>query len=186
MENALGLVEVIGYVTAIEAADAALKAANVKLMGVTKVDGGIMTVQLSGDVGAIRSAVDAGGAAAQRIGTVRATHMIPRLDPSVARMLGHIKDEVKEEPLDVVPTVLEDSDSTEVIEDITVEPINPEVVKKFTKEELEKISNQELKQLISGLGIKVSAKKLKGAKKDDLIQIIIQSEKEGDIGGNNR
>lgn len=210
MDNALGLVEVIGYVTAIEAADAALKAANVKLMAVTKVDGGIMTVQLLGDVGAIRSAVDAGGAAAERIGEVRAVHMIPRMDPAVARMLGYILEEhPSEDFLDIVPTVIENQGTTEIIEEVeestneevTIEPettqelleevaiveqIKPDTVKKFAKEELEKISNQELKKLIGEIGLKVSAKKLKGAKKDDLIQIIIQSGKEGDIGGNNR
>ncbi|MGL4344065.1 MAG: BMC domain-containing protein [Cellulosilyticaceae bacterium] len=225
MDNALGLVEVIGFVAAVEAADAALKAANVRLMGVTKVDGGIMTVQLLGDVGAIRSAVDAGGAAAERIGTVRAVHMIPRLDPAVARMLGHVavsKDTasvaVREpEVMDIIPTVFEEPQEVEILEEETteqepklpktepkkviretkdddelmeevaiIEQIKPEAVKLFTREELAKISNQELKKLISGLGIKASAKKLKGAKKDDLIQMIIQFGKEGDIGGNNR
>lgn len=208
MDNALGLVEVIGFVAAVEAADAALKAANVNLLGVTKVDGGIMTVQLTGDVGAVRSAVDAGGSAAERIGTVRAVHMIPRLDPAVARMLGHPaysrgkatsggsagvevpSEEV--EVIDVVPTVLEEPGTTEILEEVPAEEIAimeeapPEAVKVFTKEELEKISNQELKKLISAMGIKASAKKLKGAKKDDLIQIILQFGKEGDIGGNNR
>lgn len=210
MDNALGLIEVIGFVAAVEAADAALKAANVNLLGVTKVDGGIMTVQLTGDVGAIRSAVDAGGSAAERIGTVRAVHMISRLDPAVARMLGYPaytkerNDDSAEgtndtEVVDIVPTVLEEQGTTELIQEIPpedseelmeevaiIEQIKPEAVKVFTKDELEKISNQELKKLISVMGIKASAKKLKGAKKDDLIQMIIQFGKEGDIGGTDR
>lgn len=80
MNEALGLIEVIGYPTAIEAADQALKAANVKLASITKVDGGIMTVQILGDVGAVTAAVAAGGTSASKVGTIRATHVIPRVD----------------------------------------------------------------------------------------------------------
>ena len=80
MDRALGLIEVIGYPPAIEAADAALKAANIKLGGITKVGSGIVTIQLFGDVGAIKAAVEAGGESASRIGKVRATHIIPRVD----------------------------------------------------------------------------------------------------------
>lgn len=83
MDRALGLIEVIGYPPAIEAADAALKAANISLGGITKVGSGIMTVQLFGDVGAIKAAVEAGGQSASRIGKVRATHIIPRVDDSL-------------------------------------------------------------------------------------------------------
>lgn len=83
MSEALGLIEVIGYTPAVVAADAALKAANVRLAGITKVDGGIMTVQIFGDVGAIISAVEAGGMAASKVGTLRATHVIPSVDPAL-------------------------------------------------------------------------------------------------------
>lgn len=83
INEALGLIEVIGYPTAIEAADQALKAASVKLASITKVDGGIMTVQILGDVGAVTAAVAAAGAAAARVGTIRATHVIPRVDTAL-------------------------------------------------------------------------------------------------------
>lgn len=83
VNEALGLIEVIGYPTAIEAADQALKAANVKLASITKVDGGIMTVQILGDVGAVTAAVAAGGASASKVGTIRATHVIPRVDQAL-------------------------------------------------------------------------------------------------------
>jgi len=78
--NALGLIEVIGYPCAIDAADAAAKAASIKVLGISKVGSGIMTVQLSGDVGAINSAVAAGSLSASRIGKVLHTHVIPRAD----------------------------------------------------------------------------------------------------------
>ena len=81
--RALGLIEVIGLVGAIEAADAALKAANVTLIQTTKVGSGIMTVEITGDVGAVKAAVEAGAEAASRITTLRAKHVIPRIDESL-------------------------------------------------------------------------------------------------------
>lgn len=83
MDQALGLIEVIGLVPAIEGADSALKAANVTLLGVSKVGADIVTVALVGDVGAVNAAVEAGGQAAARVGTLRTTHVIARLAPQV-------------------------------------------------------------------------------------------------------
>jgi microcompartment protein CcmL/EutN len=62
----------------IEAADAMVKAANVRLVGYEKIDAGLVTAIVRGEVGAVRAAVDAGAAAARRIGTVTAVHIIPR------------------------------------------------------------------------------------------------------------
>jgi len=77
--KALGLIETIGLAAAIEAADAASKAANVTLLGYeNSKGGGLIAVKLVGDVGAVKAAVSAGSAAAQRIGKVAATHVIPR------------------------------------------------------------------------------------------------------------
>lgn len=87
MTRALGLIEVVGLTGAIEGADAALKAANVHLIGIAKVGSGIMTIQLMGDVGAITAAVDAGSQAAKRICKLRASHVIPRMDDSLENML---------------------------------------------------------------------------------------------------
>lgn len=78
--QALGLIEVIGYPPAVEAADAALKAANVTLLSIAKADAGIMTVEIIGDVGAVTAAVDAGARSAARIGLVRARHVISRVE----------------------------------------------------------------------------------------------------------
>ena len=78
MEEALGMVECRGLVAMIEAADAMVKAANVELVGYEKVDAGLVTAIVHGEVGAVKSAVEAGAAAARRIGEVVATHVIPR------------------------------------------------------------------------------------------------------------
>jgi ethanolamine utilization protein EutM len=78
LEYALGLIETRGLVGAIEAADAMTKAAEVKLVGKERADAGLMTVKIIGDVAAVRAAVDAGAAAAQRVGELVSAHVIPR------------------------------------------------------------------------------------------------------------
>ena len=76
--NALGMVETRGLVAAIEAADAMVKAANVQLVGKEQVGGGLVTVMVRGDVGAVKAATDAGAAAAEKIGELISVHVIPR------------------------------------------------------------------------------------------------------------
>jgi microcompartment protein CcmL/EutN len=68
----------MGLVAMIEAADAMVKSANVRLVGYEKIDAGLVTAIVRGEVGAVKSAVEAGAAAASRVGTVVATHVIPR------------------------------------------------------------------------------------------------------------
>jgi microcompartment protein CcmL/EutN len=75
--EALGMVECMGLVAMIEAADAMVKAANVRLVGYEKIDAGLVTAIVRGEVGAVKAAVEAGSAAASRVGTVVATHIIP-------------------------------------------------------------------------------------------------------------
>ncbi len=77
-ERALGLIETRGLVGAIEAADAGLKAADVRLLGSERADAGLVTVTFAGEVAAVRAAVDAGAAAAQRVGELISSHVIPR------------------------------------------------------------------------------------------------------------
>ena len=76
--NALGMIETKGLVAAIEAADAMVKAANVTLIGKEHVGGGLVTVLVRGDVGAVKAATDAGAAAAERVGELISIHVIPR------------------------------------------------------------------------------------------------------------
>src|SRR5882672_8938240 len=76
--EALGMVECFGLVAMIEAADAMVKAANVTLVGYEKVDAGLVTAIVRGEVAAVKAAVDAGAAAARQVGEVIATHVIPR------------------------------------------------------------------------------------------------------------
>ena len=76
--QALGMIETKGLIGSIEAADAMVKAANVKLIGKVHVGGGLVTVMVRGDVGAVKSATDAGAAAASRVGELLSVHVIPR------------------------------------------------------------------------------------------------------------
>ena len=76
--EALGLVETRGLVAAIEAADQMCKAANVTLIGTEKIGSGLVTVMVRGDVGAVKSSVEAGATNASRLGELVAQHVIPR------------------------------------------------------------------------------------------------------------
>lgn len=76
--TALGMIETKGLVGAVEAADAMVKAASVNLVGKVHVGGGIVTVLVRGDVGAVKAATEAGAAAAQRVGELLSVHVIPR------------------------------------------------------------------------------------------------------------
>jgi len=87
MQEALGLIETRGLVPAIEAADAMVKAANVHLIGKEHVGGGLVTVMVRGDVGAVKAAVEAGGAAAKRVGELISVHVIPRPHGDVEAVL---------------------------------------------------------------------------------------------------
>ncbi len=84
---ALGMIETRGLVGSIEAADAMVKAANVTLIGKELVGGGLVTVMVRGDVGAVKAATDAGAAAAQRIGELISVHVIPRPHGDVETIL---------------------------------------------------------------------------------------------------
>ncbi len=84
---ALGLIETKGLVGAIEAADAMLKAANVKLIGKEHVGGALVVIKIIGEVAAVKSSVDAGASAAQRVGRLVSTHVIPRPDDQLEAIL---------------------------------------------------------------------------------------------------
>jgi ethanolamine utilization protein EutM len=85
--DALGMIETKGLIGAIEAADAMAKAAKVELIGKEMVGGGLVTVMVRGDVGAVKAATDAGAAAAQRVGELISVHVIPRPHADVELIL---------------------------------------------------------------------------------------------------
>ena len=88
--EALGMIETKGLVGSIEAADAMVKAANVYLIGKEFVGGGLVTVMVRGDVGAVKAATEVGAAAAGRLGELVAVHVIPRPHNDVEKILPTI------------------------------------------------------------------------------------------------
>ena len=89
--EAIGMIETRGLVGSIEAGDAMVKAANVILMGEERIGGGFVTVIVKGDVGAVKAAVDAGAAAAKRVGELVSVHVIPRPHPELDMILPQEK-----------------------------------------------------------------------------------------------
>ncbi|MDO7787825.1 BMC domain-containing protein [Desulforamulus aquiferis] len=129
-KNALGLIEVVGLAAGMEAADAAVKAANIELVGyeLTK-GGGMVVIKLSGDVGAVTAAVDAGAAAASRINQVYATHVIPRPAGGLEKIIttnetvGNKALPEETSPLEIMPTTpTEQADS--IFANVTIEESN--------------------------------------------------------------
>ena len=90
-QEALGIIETRGLVAAIEAADAMCKAANVTLVGTDKIGSGLVSVMVRGDVGAVKSAVEAGTSASSRLGEIVASHVIPRPHTDVEAILPKVK-----------------------------------------------------------------------------------------------
>jgi microcompartment protein CcmL/EutN len=127
--SSLGLIEIFGYVAAIEAADAGCKAANVDLLGYERGRAGLFTVKFAGDVAAVSTAVAAGSAAAEKIGKVVATHVIARPDRQLhaiyedtKALLGSASNQIAVRP-DVIETNVEVESETDAEESRSQEPV---------------------------------------------------------------
>lgn len=196
--KALGMIEVNGYLAAVEAADAALKAANVKLLALEKVKAGITNVQITGDVGAVKAAVDAAGAAADNLGRLRGIHVIPSPSEELSKILPKIK---PVEPLELLEDTIkiingdglenieevkkEDSkeisekDKIETIDDFNIIVDSEEV--EIKNRDFESMKVEELRNLVKKLNLpNMSNKKIKLEKKDDLIKILKEHDGKGD------
>lgn len=97
MNNALGMIETKGLVASIEAADQMVKAANVQMMGQEKIGSGLVTIMIRGDVGAVKAAVDAGVHAAESVGEVVSSYVIPRPHEEVEKILPNNDSNVSED-----------------------------------------------------------------------------------------
>lgn len=145
MQLALGLIETKGLIGAIEAADAMVKAANVKLVSKEKITAALVTVKIIGEVAAVKSAVDAGAAAAQRVSQLISAHVIPRPDdqlediifspelkPGKEKKESKVTEEVEKEPIkSTEPAEERESESVKVIES----PVKSERIEKPKKKE---------------------------------------------------
>lgn len=88
--TSIGLIETRGLTASIEAADAMLKAADVELVGTEKIGSGLVTVIVTGEVGAVKAATEAGSEAASRVGELVAVHVIPRPHQDIAKILPKV------------------------------------------------------------------------------------------------
>lgn len=117
-KKALGIIETYGYLGAVEAADVASKTANIEILGIEKVKGGLMTVEITGDVAAVKVAVDASVASCEKLGIPVTGHIIPRPIDDLWGILakGKVKnkEEVKTENIKVEKIETEDNTSEEV------------------------------------------------------------------------
>ena len=177
MGKALGLIEFIGYVPAVCAADTALKAANVDLIGIEKVTGGIVTVKVTGDVDAVYAAVESAENFASRIGSLRSAHVIPRLDDEVEALL--INEKKERERLKKL------EDENELARELE-EEVQDEIREEKADEseiDIKKISKMRVKDLrkkIKSLNPTINTNKLKSLKKKDLVEILLKYGKEGE------
>lgn len=196
LSKALGLIEVTSYVAVIEAADAALKAANVTVAGITKIGSGIVTLQILGEIAAIHAAVEAGADAALRLGKLRVSHVIARADDSLFDTVIKTKDFVKDsnsreeqrkkeleenkeieqkKELEEKKEIKQDEAEKEEQEKIVVQMILPN--KEVSYEQLKKKSNQELRKQLLYADKNTTESELKYLKKEELIQKILADTK---------
>ena len=187
--NALGMIETRGLVASIEAADAMVKAASVTLISKTHVGGGLVTVMVEGDVGAVKAATDAGAAAAERVGELISVHVIPRPAADVAHILDR-RPEPKPEP-EPEPPAPEPEPEHEVPEPEPEEAAHTEEMKEeqpeeapaekmdlseLTPEALGKMTVAKLRIVARELGTTgMSRRDIRFAKKEDLIERITKA-----------
>ena len=200
--NALGMIETKGLVGSIEAADAMLKAANVVLASKTHVGGGLVTVMVRGDVGAVKAAVDAGASAAERVGELVSVHVIPRPAEDVEYILDPLTPPTPdpepdlpaepvaepeapaaepEEPSDPVP---EEDPAQASYEE---ENADPEEETETTEAELEALDEETMRKMTvaklraaaRALGTTgMSPREIRFAKKEELIARILEKQEE--------
>lgn len=175
--KALGMIEVLGYLGAIEAADCALKSANVELLGVEKIGAGIVTVMITGDVASINSAVEAGTAAAEKLGSLRASSIIARLHEDTANLLQKKNIKHQEELEEEKDLQLIHTEEPEEKPEEELKVIKSEVLDK--RKQLAVMKVEQLRRMARSMKVKTLTKEeIKFAKKEKLIEEIIRYSKE--------
>ena len=200
--KALGMVEVRGFLGAVSAADAALKAANVELNSEQRVGGGRRTILLVGDVAAVQAAVDAAGVIAKQLGCYCTSHVIPRADEAIAKLMGgKLAQSAKSDKTSEEITVADQKDESETSNDCSLatlvsEPeINSEAPVSVETEEIEekdRFDESEFRQKLMAYKVVDLRKKayamnvhgmkrtaIKFANKEALIDVIIDEVKRG-------
>ena len=191
--NSYGYIETFGYVTSIVAADAALKAANVTLKNCYFVEGGIVTIEVMGDVAAVTAAIEAGTHSAKKLGNFLSSNVIARVDNETKKILIN-KSTVVQKVSEVEDTSKENTVKTEmsISEDYNNEKQEKDIEKKFLvenkteeKEHVRKSRNKyqdmkviELKMKVNNLKLDYTWNQIKGMTKKKLIEILIKNNQE--------
>jgi len=197
LDYALGLIETRGLIGAIEAADAAVKAADVELVGRERADAGLMTIKIKGDVAAVRAAVDAGAAAAQRVGELVSVHVIPRPDDETEILIYPPPSQTKEKPRDDAPAAaprerrkrdqpsrVRDVESPKEVEDETARAVSGESSppvemsddEQTYRRQLEAMSVHELRRYARSVsGLSIFGRQISLANRDDLIEQLLKA-----------
>lgn len=189
--QALGMIETKGLVGAIEAADAMVKAANVNLIGKEKVGSGLITVMITGDVEAVKASVDAGAAAAQRVGQLIGVHVIARPHEDMEGIFNKTKKDVTEisveEKIENIQETVELTEqeteqvieknieikTEEIVEDIPLEnEKNENVIETDEIDKKKELSRDELEAIFEKDGLKAIKKEIKTANLSQLKKLI--------------
>lgn len=176
--NALGLIENKSYLASVVAADIALKTANVQLLNMEIIKGGYVTVQLIGDVGAVKAAVEAGTEAVEDFGTLISSHVIPRTAKETEKLLKNTaKSSVpKESPSEKnAPVKL-----AQITKKLAVQaPKEKQIPTVYVREDLQKMTVTELRKLVRKRKVMSDdIKSIKYAKKLELIESLLATEKQ--------
>ena len=169
--KALGMIEVYGYPTAIEALDSAVKAANVSVVDMVKVSGGLVTVTVEGDVGAVKASMEAAEVAAKRIGNVLSVHVIARPIVPKVESTPSLKPVIK----DADPKVAEKKAQPQpVAKKVPEKKATPKKAGKHTLEQLSTMKVVDLRSLARELGnTGLTNKEIRFGNKEDLIAAIL-------------
>lgn len=195
--NALGMIETKGLVGSIEAADAMLKAANVTLASKTHVGGGLVTVMVRGDVGAVKAAVDAGAAAAERVGELISVHVIPRPADDVEYILDPLTppeppadSEPKLEPeteravepeaeMEPEPPAQPEPEDPSLEEEDPEEEAHAAELESLSEESMQRMTVARLRAVARALGATgMTRREIRFAKKEELIARILETQEE--------
>lgn len=195
--QALGMIETKGLVASVEAADAMVKAANVTLIGKVHVGGGLVTVMVRGDVGAVKAAVDAGAAAAERVGELISVHVIPRPADDVEYILDPLTP--PEPPADPEPKLEPETEraaepeaemepeppAQPEPEDPSLEEEDPEEeahaaeLESLSEESMQRMTVARLRAVARALGATgMTRREIRFAKKEELIARILETQEE--------
>ena len=191
--NSYGYIETFGYVTSIVAADAALKAANVTLKNCYFVEGGIVTIEVMGDVAAVTAAIEAGTHSAKKLGNFLSSNVIARVDNETKKILIN-KSTVVQKVSEAEDTSKENTVKTEmpITEDYNNEKQEEDIEKKFLvenkteeKEHVRKSRKKyqdmkviELKMKVNNLKLDYTWNQIKGMTKKKIIEILIKNNQE--------